>query len=194
MPDKLIFGVLIVVGLVFFGSCRLSKKATTQLVKTLQLNTLTVKNLSEEVTKNDEIEIHVFLLDHRNKILTDTLILLEFTKENQSKNIPYLLPIKSQSNRVLIALIEQDHEIDASKRNHQVLNRVFSDPEWKNGPLAELALSKQLGDDDLLGIETINFYAGRNSPPVKQAPVQRIFDGSHLMDRYEYLLKFTIGR
>lgn len=171
------------------SNCGVSKNTTSAAsVNTIQLNTLTVKNLSEEVTQNDEIELHVFLLDQRKAVLFDKIILLEFTAVNQSRNIRFPVAVSGRTGQLHIALIEQDSEQDLSTQHHQQLKQTITKQTWKNTPEAELALSKQFGDDDLLGIKTITIDSNKKST----IPTSLTFEGSHIMDRFLYLLRISV--
>lgn len=188
MKQYLVYGCIAVISLLLCR-CGVSKNtASFAPVKSIQLNTLKVKNLSEEVTQNDELEIHVFFVDQYRNVLSDNLILLEFTAVDQSRSIRYPVSVSGKSGILHIAIIEQDSEQDQSSKHHQTLKRTFTNPNWQNTPQAELALSKQLGDDDLLGIKTIPV----NSNKKHTVPAALTYEGSHLMDRFLYLLRLSV--
>jgi|GEM_PF-3897859 len=184
MTIKLSYSSLFTLIVLCLG-CFSSKKVSKTSIQVLRLTSLTVQNLSEEVTKNDEIELHLFLMDDSGNLKRDTTFQLEFTAVGQSRSVSYLLPVAGISGRALITLIEQDNETDQSTKHHQTLTKAFSNPNWQPTTSSLAELSKRFGDDDLLDVQVISL----RTP--KAIPARLDFSGVHLFDSYKYILKLS---
>jgi len=180
---------LLIIGfLLCCSGCFSSKTTGRNTLQTIRLETLTVENLTEELTKNDEIEIHVFLINKSGNVLVDKLITQEFTKVPQTHSLSLKIAASAVSGRLFIALIEQDSEISLSTTHHQTLLKTFRNLRWENTPSTLSELSKQFGDDDLMDVQVINLTPNKS---LKSYPKSLEFSGIHLFDSFKYLMRLS---
>jgi hypothetical protein len=142
---------------------------------------LTCRNLSENVTGDDEILF--FIYDHNDSAtLSAPLFYQRIKMDNVNNKKQYSLKVNTliEAKNLILFLLEQDTDrpilkIDSIPRTNY--NALFQAHHGRNYSVIE----KYLGDEDILGIKVLT--------SVKYTtPIAFTFQGIQKLDRYEYLI------
>ena len=143
--------------------------------------TIDCKNLSEDLTHNDELLIMGYeygITTNLNKPILNKRLILD--DDNMVKTFQWNTEINLFHGDIILILIEQDsdtpiEQIDAILRIHS--KSIIEAYESRN----YTELEKYLGDEDLLGYKIINKNISES--------IEFSIEGVYKMDRYSYLIK-----
>lgn len=174
----------IIIGL---SSCRAKTPVITerQLVTKIHLDSLVVKDLSEDMsrisTQEDEIFLFTFLHQNNEILRVFKTPQLIFTKRELKFSINHLLMPSEETNRCTFFLVELDHESLPHAVDSLLIDWVRQPSFPANFNLFQA--DSLLGDDDLLGMQS---YLTSDLPGL--SPL--VFSGRQLFDRFVYELYF----
>ncbi|MEL6972148.1 MAG: hypothetical protein AAFZ63_07815 [Bacteroidota bacterium] len=163
------------------------KTTTQRTLKSIQLDSLVVEDLSEDMSRLSTQVDEIFLLAFWHN---DSLIhafrqspMLEFSKVNplHSLNMPFTTT--SGDDRLSCFLIELDEEQLSGQVGELCAQALFAPnfPQQFN----QERLDSLIGDDDLLGMQSIR-------PAAIAAPQRLTFRGRQLFDPFVYYLYWNL--
>ena len=150
----------------------------------LILNHIQCLNMAEKLigigTKNDEILLLVFHLNHKNEAQliasTDFLIFEKEDSIGQSLNLSISVDGRKNPKELKFLLLEMDTDRTKNELSQLTENLLNLD-------LKPERLKEKLREDDLLGIKTLS-----TSKTSKKGKLK--FSGMHLFDKYHYEISY----
>ncbi len=176
-----LYFVLVIVSFSF--GCHQKIRTNQPSATALHFTKIEANNLSEGLTKNDEIELHTFFIKKDKQNPVRKINHFVFDESNKSFELSNAFNLVETSGYYVIVLVEQDVEQDNSANNNQLLFVELSKQTFVDNPREVLRLDELLGDDDVLDLKYL---------PIENLKVkdnfELKFEGLHLFDRFEYTL------
>ncbi|MEL7424750.1 MAG: hypothetical protein AAFN81_17310 [Bacteroidota bacterium] len=188
IPSRWLFFAFVIIT----WSCQVTKPAIItpqRTLKSIQLDSLAVEDLSEDMSRLSTQVDEIFLLAFWHN---DSLIhafrqspMLEFSKANPVHPLSMPFTATSSNDRLSCFLIELDEE-QLSGQVGELCSQALFAPNFPQ-QFNQERLDSLIGDDDLLGMQSIR-------PSAIEAPQRLTFRGRQLFDPFVYRLYWSVAK
>lgn len=178
-----IAGSLLLLTTVLLAGCHEGLRSTAEIPTGCKCSELKAINLSESITKNDEIELHTLFIQENQRNGLRKINHFVFDEVNKSLGLFHEFNIDHSHGYFVFVLIEQDAAEDQSADTNQILFVELSKQLFIDNPREILRLDELIGDDDVLDLKYLSVEEIR-----KKKSFELQFEGLHLFDRFEYTL------